>query len=98
MQRDHAFQKDCLCTGNRLDGLPRHRLGQKANKIARMSGLQCHANLAISFEPPNSRTMAGTRVNDHEGSASCIDFDALRGDYPSKSVVCRWLKFPTVDD
>src|SRR4029079_2081490 len=52
MQSNDPFEKDRLGPGNVLDGLSRHRLGQKSYEIASVAGLECDADLAVGLEAP----------------------------------------------
>ena len=89
MQRDDLLQEDRLGPRDVLDRLARHRLGEEADEIAGMSGLEGNADLAVGLEAADARPMSGARIDDDEGAAGRVDFDALRRDNADESVVDR---------
>ena len=67
VQRDHPFEKHGFGAGDILDRLARHRFRQETNEIARVSGLERDADLAVGLEAANARAMPGARVDDTNG-------------------------------
>ena len=62
--------------------LARHRVGQEADEIAGMAGLERDADLAVGLEAADPGPVPGARIDDDEGPARRIDLDALRRDDP----------------
>ena len=98
MQCDDLFEKSRLGARDVLDGLARHRLGQKADEIAGMAGLEGDADLAVGLEAADARTVPGARIDDDERSPCWIDLDAFGRDHLHQSIVDRPLERAAVDD
>ena len=69
MQRDDLFEEDRLGAGDVLDGLARHRIGQEADEITGMSGLERDADFAVGLEAADAGTVPGARIDDDERPA-----------------------------
>ncbi len=82
MQRDDLLEEDRLGARDVLDGLARHRIGQEADEIAGMAGLERDADLAVGLEAADAGTMPGARVDDDERPPRRIDLDARRRNDP----------------
>ena len=89
MQRDHPLEEGRLGVDDVLDRLPRHGLGQEADEIAGMPGLEGDADLALRLEPADARSMAGARIDDDERPLARIDLDAGRRRDAHEHVVHR---------
>src|SRR5262249_62055907 len=89
MQRGGLFEKDRLGARDVLDCLPGNGIGQEADEIAGMAGLEGHADFAVRFESADSRPMSGARVDDDERPARRIEFDTRRRDDPPQAPVDR---------
>ena len=87
-----------LGAGDVLDGLARHWFRQEPDEITRVAGLERHANLAVGFEAPYARAMAGARIDDHERPAVWIDFDPLRRNDPDEGVIDWPLERAAIDE
>ena len=72
MKRNHALEEGGLRVRDILNGLAGNGLGEKADEVAGMPGLQRDADFAIGFEPTDARTMAGPRVDDDK-RPPCFD-------------------------
>ena len=57
--------------------LARHRLGQEADEIAGMPGLERDADLAVGLEAADARAVPGARVDHDEGPAGRDRFRRL---------------------
>ena len=66
MQRDDLFEKDRLGARDVLDRLAGHRLGQEADEVAGMAGLERDADLAVGLEAADAGAVAGARIDDDE--------------------------------
>ncbi len=98
VQRDDLFEEYRFGAGNVLDGLARHRIGQEADEIAGMAGLEGDADLAVGLEAADARAMAGARIDDDERPARRIDLNALRRNDPHEPIVDRPLQRAAVND
>ena len=98
MQRDDLLQEDRLGARDVPEGLARHRLGQEADEVAGMAGLEGHADLAVGLEAADAGAVPGARIDDDEGAARRIDLDALRRDDAHEGIVDRPLERAAVDD
>ena len=66
MQRDHLFEEYRLGVRDVFDRLTGHRIGQEADEIAGMTGLERDADFAVGLEPADAGAVAGTRIDDDE--------------------------------
>ena len=98
MQRGDLFEEHGFGAGDVFDGLTRHRVGQEADEIAGMSGLERNADLTVRLEAANARAMSGARIDDDERPALRIDLDALRRNDPGQDVIDRALEGAAVED
>ena len=99
MQRDDLFEEHRLGARDVLDGLARHGIGQEADEITGMAGLERDADLAVGLEAADAGTMPGARIDDHERPARRIDFDVRGGGTTlDERVVDRPLERAAVDD
>ena len=76
VQRDDLFKEHCFGVRNVLDRLARHGIGQEADEITGMPGLERDADLAIRLEPADPGAVPSSRINDNERPAQRIDLDA----------------------
>ncbi len=98
MQRDHALEESGFRRGNILDGLARNRLGQKADEVAGVPRIECHADLALCLESANAGTMACARIDDNEGPLAFVNVDTGRRSDARQHVVHRaWQGSPVHD-
>src|SRR5262245_25814336 len=98
MKREDTF-KNCRLSGDDvLYGLTWDRVGQETDEIRGMARLEGHTNLAVGFESADAGSMAGARVDDHEGPLLVIDLDALRRDNAGQNVVHRARQLAPVHD
>ena len=72
-----------------LDGLPRHRIRQEADEIARMAGLHRDADFAVGFEAADSGAVSGARVHHHERPARHVDLDPFGWYDPNEAIIDR---------
>ena len=98
MQRGDFFEEHGFSTGDIFDGLARHRIGQEADEITGMSGLERDADFAVRLEAADARAMPGSRIDDDERPALGINLDALRRYHPGQNVVDRSLEGAAVED
>ena len=98
MKIDHLFKKVGLGASNILDGLARHRIGQKSDEIARMSRFEGDTDFAVCLKPADPGTMAGTGIDDNERSLRRIDLNAIRRDNLDQSVIDRPLQRAAIHD
>ena len=96
VERDHALEKRGLCCHDVLNGLTRHRLGQKADEVAGMARLEGDADLALRLEAANAGTVAGAWIDDDEGPLLLIDVHAFRRRDAGQHVVDRTRKLAPV--
>ena len=66
MQRDDLLQEHRFGARDVLDGLARHRIGQEADEIAGMAGLEGDADLAVGLEAADARAVPRARIDDDE--------------------------------
>src|SRR6516164_1446468 len=78
VQRSDLLEKNRLRARDILDGLTRHGIRQEADEIAGMPGLECNADFAVGLEASNAGAVPGARVDDDEGPARRVEFDARR--------------------
>jgi hypothetical protein len=76
MQRNDPFEKNRLGARDILDGLARHGLRQEADEVARVSGFERNADLALGFESADARAVPGAGVDDDERPPRRIDLHA----------------------
>src|SRR5262245_29256139 len=98
MQIDDLLEKYGFCARHVLDGLTGYGRRQEADEIARVTGFESDPDLAVRFEPTNSRAMSCTRVNNHERPARRIYFNRLWRDDPDQHIVDRPRQRPPIDD
>ena len=98
MQRDDLFEKDRLGARDVLDGLARHGVGQEADEIAGMAGLEGDADLAVGLEAADAGAVSGARIDDDERPPRRIDLDARRRNDAHEAVVDRPIERAAVDD
>ena len=92
----HLFDEDGLGAGNISDCLTGNGFGKKSNEVARMTGLECNADLAVGLEAANARTVAGARIDDDKRPQLRIDVDAVGRDDPHKSIIYGPLQLTAV--
>jgi hypothetical protein len=97
MELAHFFEKDRLGACDVLDRLSVNRIGQEADEIARMAGLEGNADLAVGLEAADPRPMAGARVNHHERTSGRIDCDILGRNDPCQDVIDRPVEGAAID-
>ena len=98
MQRDDLFKEHCFGARNVLDRLARHGVGQKADEITGMSGLERDADLAVRLEPADARAVPGARIDDNERPAQRIDLDSCGRNDAHQGIIDRSLQAAAVDD
>ena len=98
VQRDHLLEEYRLGARDVLDRLARHRVGQEADEIAGMPGLERDADFAVGLEAADAGTVPGARIDDDERPARRIDFDPPRRNDPHEAVVDRPIERAAVDD
>ena len=76
MQGDDLFEEHGFGAGDVLDGLPRHRVGQEADEVAGVPGLEGDADLAVGLEAADARSVSGARIDHHERPQLRIDLDS----------------------
>jgi hypothetical protein len=96
VQPDHPLQEDRLGAGDVLDGLAGHRIGDESDEIAGMSRLERNADLAVSLEAADARSMPGARIDDDERAAGRVGRDALWRDDAHEAVIDRPLELAAV--
>src|SRR5262249_5906822 len=90
-------RKNRLGARDILDGLARHGVGQEADEITGMPGLECNADFAVGLEAADAGAVAGARVDDDEGPARRVKFGARRWNHPHEAVVDRPIERPAVE-
>ena len=75
---DHMLQECRFCARNVLDCLACHGIGEEADEIAGMTGLDRDADLAVGLEPANTRAVAGPRIDDDERPLPLIEVEVAR--------------------
>jgi hypothetical protein len=98
VQRNDLFEKHPFGARNILDGLARHRIGEKADEITGMAGLERHPDLAVGLEAADPRAMPGSRIDHDERPAQGIDVNACRRNDPHEAIIDRPLQRAAVDD
>ncbi len=96
MERNDFFKEDCFGARNVLNGLTRHRFGQKADEIAGMSGLERDADFAVGLESADARAVTCARINHDERPPLWIYFDPLRRHDPREDIVHWPFELPAV--
>lgn len=95
----HAFEKGDLRARDRFDRLARFRVRKEEDEIARMSLLQCDADLAVHLETADARPMTGARIDDDERSFLRIGLGrSVRRDDARQCIICRLGQRPAVHD
>jgi hypothetical protein len=61
-----------------------------------MSGFERNTDLAVGLEAANARAVTCSRIDNHEGAESWIDFDALRRDDPHEAIINWPVELPAV--
>src|SRR6266566_1248756 len=97
MQGDDFFEKYRLRARDILDDLAGHGIRQEADEIAGMPGLERHADFAVGLEAADPGAMPGARVDDDEGPARRVEFDAWRRNHLYEAVVDRPIERPAVE-
>ena len=98
MQRDDLLEEDRLGARDVLERLARHGLGQEADEVAGMAGLEGDADLAVGLEAADAGAVPGARIDHDKGAPRRIDRDALRRDDAHEGVIDRPLERAAVDD
>lgn len=62
------------------------------------SGRKRYADLAVSLEAADPRTMAGARINDNEGTLRRVDIDVLGGNDSYQTIINWPLERAAVND
>jgi len=86
---DHFLDKAGLRLAYVLDPLTRHRVGQKADEVAGITGGERHTDLAVVLHAADTRAMPGTRVEHDEWPLARIDRGALGRDDAHQRVIYR---------
>jgi hypothetical protein len=96
---DHRLDEFRLGMQDVLDRLPGDGLGQEADEIARVAGLQRDADLAVGLEAADAGTVARTRIDhDERHLAAILNFRRAFGrDNADERIVDRALEPPSVD-
>ena len=84
MQRDDLFEKYRLGAGDVLDRLAGHGIGQEADEIARVTGLECDADFAVGLEPADAGAVPGARIDDDERPARRVDLRCPAAERPAR--------------
>src|SRR3974377_1735833 len=92
-----TMENDRLGARDVFDGLARHRIGQEADEVAGMSGLEHNTDLAVGLEAADAGTMAGARIDHDERPARRIDDYALRRDDAHETVIDRAFELAPVN-
>src|SRR5207237_6421088 len=80
-----------------FDRLTGNGFWEKPDEVAWVTGLHCHADLALWLEPADSGSMPGSRIDDNERPLIFIGLLALRGDDPHKCVVHGLRELAAID-
>ena len=80
-----------------LDCLARHRLRQKADKVAGVTRLESDPDFTVRLETAYARTMAGSRIDNDKGPARRIDCNSSRRNNAHQSVIDRAIELTSVD-
>ena len=78
MERDHTFEERRLGVDNVFDRLPGDRLGEKADEIAGMAGLERDADFALRLEAADAGSVPRSRIDDDEWPLIFVDLRVLR--------------------
>ena len=98
MATDDFLEEHRFGARDTLDRLSGHRLRQEADEIAGMARLHCDADFAVRLKPPDSRTMAGARIDHDERSPVQINFDLFGWNDPHQRIIHRFIQLAAVDD
>src|SRR5262249_61632229 len=98
MRRRELFETTRIRAREVLDRLTGNGIGQETDEMAGVTGLECAPDFAVGLEAADAGTVPRARVDDDEGSARRIEFDAGRRDDAHESIVHRALERPAVDD
>src|SRR4029077_6269196 len=98
VKRNDLFEEDCFGARDVLDRLTGHRLGQEPDEIARMTGLQRDADLAVGLEATDSRAVASARIDNDERPEGWLDRHAGRRQNARQDIVDRPGKCPPIHD
>src|SRR6476469_9995150 len=96
--RNDLFQEDCFGARDIFDRLTGHRLGQEPDEIARMTGLQRDADLAVGLEATDSRAVASARIDNDEWPEGWLDRHAVRRQNARQDIVDRPRECPSIED
>src|SRR5271166_3533706 len=89
MEFRDLFDEDGVRTRYILDALAVHRLRREADKIDRMSELECIADLADRLEAANTWPLASARVDHDHRPLARVQLDAGRGNDTDQRVIDR---------
>ena len=89
MERDHSLEERSLRVGDVLNRLPRHRIGQEPDEVARMPRLEGDANLAVGLEPADPWPVAGAWIDDYKRALACIHLHAIGRHHADESIIHR---------
>src|SRR5262245_33017875 len=98
MQLYDFFKKYGFRLCDVLNCLTRHRLGQEANKIARMAGLHGNPDFTVGFETANAWPVPGTGVDNDERPARLVDCNAVRRNDAHEGVIDGTRKGAAVEN
>ena len=83
MQRDDTFEERRFCVDDVLYRLSGDGLGEKADEIARMPGLERDANFALRLEAADAGSVPRSRIDDNEWPLILVDLRVLRRGDPA---------------
>ena len=92
VQLDHSFQEGGLGPHHVLDRLAWHRVWDESDKVAGVAGAEGSANLAVSLEAANARSVPSSRIHHDKGALARVDLDPLGWNDAGKSIVDRPLE------
>ncbi len=98
MQLNHALEKGSFGACDVLDRLPRHRLGQEADEVARVTGPEGNADLALRFEAADAGAVSGARIDDDERPLLLVYLDGSRRRDADQNVVDRSRQLAPIHD
>jgi hypothetical protein len=98
MKRNDTLEERCFRVDRVLYGLSGDRLGEKADEIARMAGLERDANFALRLEAAYARSVPRSRIHDNEWPLILVDLRVLRRGDPHQHVVDRSGQLAPVQD
>jgi hypothetical protein len=87
VERDHSLEKGSLGDADSLTCLAWYGFRQKADEIAGVTGLERHADLALSFEAADAGPVTSSRIDDDERSLLLIGNDPFRRSYTGQDIV-----------